>query len=224
MNGKWRSQEKELRTQVQINSVFRTGWLESYPSFSSTIDQWISYWQVYPMEYRKGVAYIIASLCVPLVCFTCLMGSTSFHVLASPSPTSKSRDLANSFMQDLLTDHIAEAAKKWGTSSNNIQDGETVEKDFIRPILLLCGRPIDLKEESGSATRGQHLTPDGAARPTFTYFYSSKTTGDKQASKDHFTFRVGVEADDNGRFFVSGFGCCCSNPRPTRKRHPSNSI
>jgi len=176
-------------------------------------------------EAYSMICTVAASLCVTLVCFiTCLTGSTSFNVPASPSPTSRSRQLANSFMHDLVTDHIGEAVKKWRTSSNNMPDGETVEKDFIRPILLLCGRPIDLKEECGSPVRGQHVTADGAACGTFTYLYSSKTIRDKLASNGHFTFMVDIEADDNGRFFVSGFGCCCSNPLPIRNRHPPSTI
>jgi hypothetical protein len=165
-----------------------------------------------------------ACLALSLSCWTTFLpirDSSSRPV--SPTPTNHPRAVANSFMQDLIANHIAEAAKKWDSSSFNSQDVETVEQQFIRPIFLSCGRPVDIREKRGSPAAGQHLMPNGVSRRTLTYLYSSKTTRDTHESKNRFTFSVGVEADANGRFFVSDFGCCCSKP-PTRKRQPSKSI
>jgi RHS repeat-associated protein len=63
-NNEWQVEISGGQTSYSTTDKFgfsNTGWLASYPAFWITINQWISNWQLYPSEYRKGVAYIIAN-------------------------------------------------------------------------------------------------------------------------------------------------------------------
>lgn len=132
---------------------------------------------------------------------------------ASVAIQREAKKIADAFMADLVADRILAATNRYEWTHPKTLGRDALGSQSVRHTLNECGRPLDMRVENhGVPVVGEHVFTDGHTRPTFTFFYSSRTTRQGKRRKGHFRFQIDVEPGNDGRYYIAGFGCCCSRP------------
>jgi hypothetical protein len=138
---------------------------------------------------------------------------------ASAASQRAAKKVSDLFMADLIADRVSDAVDRYDSSYLKAMGRDTVESQFVRHILDLCGRPLDSKiQNDGIPVMGEDILTDGSKRATFTFLYSSRTTRQRKGAKGHSQFEVGIESSGDGKYYVTAFGCCCPKLPNRRKQ------
>lgn len=123
---------------------------------------------------------------------------------ASPPPREAIR-VSDSFMNDLVGNRMEHAVAK--LSSGNRRS------NFLSSAFASCGRPLDSRRASTPIT-GENVLADGSKHPTYIFVYVSRRTTVHE-NRD-VQFHVNVELAQDGKYYVTEFGCCCPKPKPAK--------
>jgi len=127
-----------------------------------------------------------------------------------PRTIVEARALSTSLMADLIAGRIADATAKYTATKRD--DGLiSANTSAFQTILKLCGRPLDSKIENGGVpVVGEDILSDGISHKTFTFSYAATRTTRKSKAMCAGAvcrFRVTVEQEGRGMYFVSGLSC-----------------
>jgi hypothetical protein len=110
----------------------------------------------------------------------------------------EARKVSDSYMSDLVADHVGKALDKMELQAVQAAGGKAKAEAALRGLFDYCGRPLE--SELRHDDTGFFLGADGRRAPTRGFYYSGRTT---QHPKGVCFFAVKVVPGDSGMKVVS---------------------
>ncbi len=134
-----------------------------------------------------------------VLCLTATLASQT-----RPSDQPQARQVADSFMSDLVSNRIANAIAKYETARYK----NSIDARAVQGMIRLCGRPLAIKLlNNGEPEVGSDRLANDRSQTRLTFSYkATRTTKNPQCGKTKCLFHVDVQPSKDG-YLLTGFGC-----------------